>query len=215
MKVIQNKKFWLGSAGLIVLAVLVFAAISLFTSPIAGASFEVTGSSVKVFVGDMSSSSADLSILSADGTQEFSAVAGLTDYFTVSEIIDLMENHEGITIERVYMWPKGETGRLGLLIENGDIEESINNYAAKAQENALADGDEQYAKDTERLINGEYGIFAITVSGTAGDLEKLAGDTEYFSYVDVKYNAKAEAYAAKHGKTVSYIELPSKPDGAL
>ncbi len=46
---------------------------------------------------------------------------GLDDYYSVEVIDGLVKEYE-IDVDRVYMWPKGETGRLSIHIEHGDIE---------------------------------------------------------------------------------------------
>ena len=64
-------------------------------------------------------------------------------------------------------------------------------------------------------MDGEYEVFALTVTASAEALETLNAEADCINYVDVMYNSEVETYATRAGKTVSYIELPSKPDGAL
>lgn len=112
------------------------------------------------------------------------------------------------------MWPKGETGRLSLYVENNDIEASMEAYKQQVEANGSCD-DPTFAADYQRFLDGEYEVFALTVTATAEALETLNSEADCINYVDVMYNAEAETYAARAGKAVSYIELPSKPDGAL
>lgn len=142
------------------------------------------------------------------------AVIGLDDYYTVEDVTEWAEDY-GITIGRAYMWPIGETGRLSLYVENGDLQASLETYIQQVQEEGLCEGDEQFAKDFQRLVDGEYEVFALTVAAPASALKATSTKADCVSYVDVMYNAEAEKYAKRAKKTVSYIELPSKPDGAL
>ena len=112
------------------------------------------------------------------------------------------------------MWPEGETGRLALYVEDSDIKSSMETYKQEVEENGYCK-DPQFAADYQRFLDGEYEIFALTVTAFPEVLEALNSEADCISYVDVKYNTEAETYAASAGKTVSYIELPSKPDGAL
>ncbi len=111
------------------------------------------------------------------------------------------------------MWPKGETGRMILSVENNDIKASLESYKRQVTKDESCE-DEDFDSEFQRLKNGEYKVFALTVTASAEALEVLDTEAECISYVDVMYNDEAEAYAKKVGKAVSYVELPSKPDGA-
>lgn len=185
------------------------------------ASIEETADRLKVFVGDTVDAPVDYTQLRADFVTElaatdegkkFEAIIGFDDYYTIDTVTKLAKEY-GLSINRAYMWPKGETGRFGLYVGNGDIKSSLEAFKQRVEANGLCE-DEQFAKDYQRLLDGEYEVFAMTVTATADKLEALNA-ADCTNYVDVKYNAEAEAYAAKVGKTVSYIELPTKPDGAL
>lgn len=141
------------------------------------------------------------------------ALIGLDDYYTVEEVTAWAEDN-GVIISRAYMWPKGETGRLSLYVENNDIESSMELYKQEVEEENLCD-DPTFAADYQRFLDGEYEVFAVTVTATAGELEALSTEADCINYVDAMYNAEVEKYAKRAGKAVSYIELPSKPDGAL
>ena len=186
------------------------------------ASVEETEDKLRVFIGDIQRAPEGYAqqrteylgcAANTDADEVMTAVIGLNDYYTIDMVSHLVESYS-ITAVRVYMWPKGDTGRMCLYVENGDIEASINTYKQQVEEDGVYKQDEQFAKDYQRFLDGEYEVFALTVTGSAEALEALNTD-DCVSYVDVMYNAEAEEYAKQIGKPVSYIELPAKPDGAL
>lgn len=149
----------------------------------------------------------------ADTVESVDAVIGLDDYYAVDEAIGFMEDYD-ITVRHVFMWPAGEPGCTMIYAEDGDIKGAIETYKEQLK-NPIPGTDEQILRDNQRFLNGEYGVYALTVTAPADTLAKLNAEADAVSYVDVMYNAEVEKYAKKVGKTVSYIELPAKPDGAL
>lgn len=212
-----------GLAGFAALALICAGAYALTPSGVTVyASTEETEDTLRVFVGDIANApenyaqqrTAYLDTLTKKRSgSPVEAIIGLNDYYTVEDITTLAEDYD-IVINRAYMWPKGETGRLSLYVEDGDIESSIELYKQQVEENNSCK-DPAFAADYQRFLDGEYEVFALTVTASAGALEALNADADCINYVDVMYNAEAETYAARAGKVVSYIELPTKPDGAL
>jgi len=184
------------------------------------ASIEETPDKVRVFIGDTENAPADYaqeraeyieSLAAKDAKQDVQAVITLDDYYTVDEITVWAESYD-LSLNRIYMWPKGETGRLVLIMDaESSIYDRIEDY--KRQIDAEGTDDEQFKKDYQRLLNGEYGIFALTASASAETLAELSANADYVSLVDVMHNAEVEEYAKQVGKPVSYLELPAKPDG--
>lgn len=180
-----------------------------------------TFTSIEVFVGDLernphgyaSKRLAYIEALAETAPETMvTAVVGLADYYATDEVKQAIGKYNTLTVNRLYMWPEGETGVLSLFIESGDIDAGICAYAARAGE--TESDDTQFAQDLQRFINGEYGVYALTVTCSAEELSALTTDTDFCRYADVKYNDEVEQYAAEHNKTVYYTELPSKPDGA-
>lgn len=187
------------------------------------ASVEETEDCLKVYIGNVDDAPEGYTqqrakyvekVTKADSDEVMKAVIGLDDYYTIEDITEWAKDYD-ITIGRAYMWPKGETGRLSLYVENGDLQASLETYIQQVQEEGFCEGDEQFAKDFQRLMDGEYEVFALTVTAPASALKAASTEADCVSYVDVMYNAEAEKYAKKVKKAVSYIELPAKPDGAL
>jgi len=186
------------------------------------ASIEETADKVRVFIGNTDEAPADYaqerieyieSLVTKDAKQNVQAVITLDDYYTVDEITTWAESYD-LTLNRIYMWPKGETGRLILGVDAGSsIQDRIEDYKRRVETRGL--DDEQFKKDYQRFLDGEYKIFALTATASAETLAGLSSNADYVSLVDVMYNAEVEEYAKKVGKKISYIELPSKPDGAL
>ncbi|MCM1225590.1 MAG: hypothetical protein NC548_65225 [Lachnospiraceae bacterium] len=153
-------------------------------------------------------------LASADAVAEsMEAVVGFNDYYTVDDVVNFVADYD-ININRVYMWPKGETGRLSIKVQDNDILGSINAFKTRVDEQGLGD-DEQAASGYQRFLNGEFEVFAVTVDAPVEALEALNAEANCISYIDVMYNEGIETYAARANKAVSYIELPAKPDGAL
>jgi len=224
-KVFSKKKFAVAcSSGIAALTLLCVGICALVpsSSVTVSASTEETEDCLKVFIGDVDHAPENYvqqraayleDIADVNTSTTMDAVIGLNDYYTVETVADWAKEYD-VNIDRAYMWPKGETGRLILCVDNGDIESSLKRYMQQVEEGDYCD-DPQFAADYQRLLDGEYEVFALTVNATADELEALSAEADCISYVDVMQNEEAETYASKKGKTVSYIELPSKPDGAL
>ncbi len=222
---ISGKKIMGCTAIVAALSLLCVGAIKPAQSPgiTASASTEETESELKVFIGDVDRAPEGYvqkrtayieNAAKARSSEVMEAVIGLDDYYTVDEIAAWADGYD-ITIKRTYMWPEGETGRLALYVEDNDIKSSIETYKQEVKENGYCEQSKQFAADYQRFLDGEYEIFALTVTGSAQALEELSTTADCVSYVDVMYNDEVETYAKTTGKPVSYIELPSKPDGAL
>jgi len=206
---------------LVLVAVVAVAMMAIPTTVKAYASTEETADTVKVFVGDIKRAPdgyADkrmeyiAELAQTSPTQTVETVIGFNEYYSVEAVVELMEAYDAV-VNRVYMWPEGETGRLSLYIENGKIVDGIETFIKQVEEEGL-DNDAQSINDFARFLNGEYKIFAFTITSTTEVLNKLVSEHDCFSYADIKYNVEAEEYAAEKGKTTYYIELPSKPDNA-
>lgn len=181
------------------------------------ASTEETDKNLKVFIGDINNAPEDYvqqrtDYLKCLTSESVNALIGFNDYYTTDDVITLVEEYNAV-IDRAYMWPKGETGRLMLFVEDGDLISSIKNYRERIESDDC--DDPEITKDYQSFLDGKYGVFAITVTASAKSLGDMIDQSGRISYVDVLYNAEAEEYAEATGKTVSYIERPSKPDGAL
>jgi hypothetical protein len=138
-----------------------------------------------------------------------SALVILDDYYSVD---DLKEIAEHITVERIYLWAPGETGRASLWVESGNIAEAIQrSYDECKNAEPFSQGERDYMN---MIDSGNYGIFCMAVSGTADQLSAL-NRLSIVEFTDLMYSPDAEAKAARDGVSVSYIELPYKPDGAL
>jgi len=229
MKNINSKRKTMAKSAIMALSVVIIAAVAValavagvFGRVTAFASTEETSEIVKVFVGDIIRAPNDYAkdrfryvdnLAAKNPSEKVTAVLGLDGYYTVDEVNKIISASNNVKVNRVYMWPEGETGRLSIYVENGNIADGIKSYMDKVNETGL-DNDPQSIADYKRFLNGEYGIFALTITCPANVLNTLVLDNERLIYADIKYNVEAEQYAQRRGKTVNYIELPSKPDGA-
>lgn len=183
------------------------------------ASTEETADTVTVYVGDIQQAPDGYAekrmeyiekLVQVNPSQTIETVIGFNDYYSVESVVEFMKAYDAV-VNRVYMWPEGETGRLSLHIEGGNIEDGIKAFVKRVEETGL-DGDAQSIEDFNRFLNGEYKVFAITITSTAEVLYELVSEKDIISYADVKYNEEAEAYSAAKSKDTHYVELPAKPD---
>lgn len=70
----------------------------------------------------------------------------MNNYYTIDEIVALAEDYN-IGVNCVYMWPKGETGRLALSVENDDIDSSIKEYMNWVDSSGVCENDPEFAAD--------------------------------------------------------------------
>lgn len=141
---------------------------------------------------------------------EFEAVVSLDDYYT-SEEIDYLIVEKSLTVKRAYLWEPGKTGKLSLAIVDNNIEDAIKGYLEINESENNFSG---FQASLDKLASGQYKVFALTIVGSAQALNSLSENESKFASVDVKYNLEAETYAARNNLTYSYVELPTKPDGA-
>lgn len=221
----QSRGKLISALSLVLVIILAYALLFSPSSALA-ANRVVKSDEVKVFVGSSRSTNIvkakayineredyldKLAGINADDT--YSAVIVLNDYYSADDIQQFAEK-ESVDIKRIYLWIPGETGRASLSVSNNDITGAIIRSYERAKSH---EGTEDFGgadKDYIRIINGNYGIFGITVESY---LERLKGmkDKEIVEFVDVKYSDEGEKAAANRGVNIQYIELPYKPDGAL
>lgn len=146
---------------------------------------------------------------------EFTAVVPLNNYYTVEEVNSFISSNANLTIERIYMWIPGETGKLVLDSTSNNIQDDIDRYINTMSTRPAVERSSALKEDLQELENGKFMVYALTVTGSAENLNMLSTNSEMVSFVDLKYNPEAEAYAAENDMSFSYLELPEKPDGAL
>jgi len=179
---------------------------------------EETADAFRVYIGDVDHAPGDyiqqrteyLKSL-ADAAQSVDALIGFDDYYTAQDAMALAKDYNAV-IDRAYMWPKGETGRLVLMMEDGDLEASIEEYEQQIKADTSCN-DPEILKDYQSFLDGKYEVFALVVTAPAKSLVEMSVQADCVRYIDVLHNDEAEEYAKQVGKPVSYLELPSKPDG--
>ncbi len=216
----QMRKKYVGVILLCAIFVFVVVFSCLFPTAKASMNVNVTKGSVKIITGTVNDTVArtysterqDFLVELAQNkpTEYFSAVATMDDYYTIEQINQLVSEY-ALEIERVYMWKPGETGKLVLSITDNDIYSAIDAFLERMSARSCGEAQQ---KDLEKLANGEFKVYALTIFGSAQELQNLSDTASEFTAVDVKYNPDAEAYATARGMSYSYVELPSKPDGA-
>lgn len=215
---IRHKKKLLFTCVFILIMAIAFALLLSYASPGMNISKSRDGS-VRIITGQLSSAFADhyaaarqnfLEELSENSPGEtFSAVVPLDDYYSISEMTELAQDSD-LKIERVFMWAPGETGKLVLNIVGNDIDRAIEEYLDRVESRNISHA---MAEDLEKLRNGAFGIYGLTITDSPDNLLELSTSVECFVGVDVVYNPAAERYAVSQGKTFSYVERPAKPDG--
>lgn len=128
------------------------------------ASVEETAKAVRIYVGDINRTPEDyvqrrleyLSTLTA--TDEIiDALIGFDDYYTASDVTEMAKKNN-VSITRAFMWSKGETGRLLLYVEDGDLVSSIAAYKQQIEEEDKSCADPEILKDDQSFLDGKYGI---------------------------------------------------------
>lgn len=202
-------------SGIVALALLL-----LLVLPRARMNIAVTEGNVRIFTGEtdgitlwaynLNRASFLRRLARQDPSAVYSAVVPLNNYYSGERINELIEAHD-LVLEHIYLWTPGETGRMALAVENNTILTAKKTFPKKKTDPGKA----ALMQELERLTSGTRKVFALTIKGTAAELAALQASVKEFAAVDVMYNPDAERYAAQRGKSFVYIELPTKPDGAL
>lgn len=193
-------------------AVLLLAALALVYE---GVLYGALGAETRVAVGKGGAGRAlelqRLAVFTPD--REYSAVVLLDDYYTVETVQTLVDDLD-LRVVNVWLWKPGETGRAMFAVgEDGDIAAAVRGGARRSLNDPGTSPEER--RDLEKAANGQMGVFALTVQGAAKELNGVRGADKAVAGVDVEYNALAELRGKLWGRTVSYVYLPEKPDGAL
>lgn len=137
----------------------------------------------------------ELRRLAAAAPEEvYSAVVLLDDYYPLEAAVGTLDSC-GVRPVSTFQWVRGETGRSMRPVEDGPRS--------------------QPPRDMTRVPDGSEGVFALVVEGTASQLNGLGREVPQVFAVDVEHNGYVELQGKLWGKTVSYVYLPQKPDGAL
>jgi hypothetical protein len=136
------------------------------------------------------------------------AVISLSSFNDSKEIAKFSKD-QGLAIKKAYVSIPGQVGR-GVVNVTTNLDADVQQFIKELSK--TADKNEQTKKDYEKFYKGEYGIFAVTVEASNATLNKLT-DNPKVKLVDPHFNEAAIEFAKKENKTVTYIELPEKPDG--
>lgn len=145
------------------------------------------------------------------GEDVLSSVVLLNKYCTVDDIKEFI-NQENVNVTCVYLWIPGKTGRIRVVVYNNDINVALTRHFNEFKKRNITD--EQMLSDYNRIMSGDFGIFSIVIEAKINKLVELQ-NSSIIDFIDVMYNPDAENIAAESGKSFNYIEIPSKPDGAL
>ena len=134
--------------------------------------------------------------------QAYRALVVFDEYLSPDDVAEQFEN-----VEAVYCWVPGETGRSIIAVKDGDVEASILEHADFLEEEDVSD---ELTEIAQQYKNGNIGIFAVRVSGTA---QELANSRELSSVKAVELHADVQegVVTAVSGNT-KIIEVPEKPD---
>lgn len=140
----------------------------------------------------------------------FKAVVLLNKYCTVEDINEFIKT-ENVNVTCVYLWIPGETGRIRMVVKENNIEGALTRHFDEFEKKENVD--DQMKADYNRIMSGDFGIFCVVIDANAIILNNLQNN-KIVDFIDVWYNPDAENIAQESGKSVQYIELPLKPDGA-
>lgn len=192
----MKKRKWL--AAVAALFVLLLAGTLLSPQRVLATGVQESGNSIKVFVGTRSDmfgwlydfyQRAQINGFYRDDSEgSYPALVTFDGFYDPDSVREILAGMD--SIDKVYAWTPGETGRAIISLQPGQ-------------------GIEEAAERTYRLT-GERGIFAAEVTGSAAELKALY-DAGYD--VLIIYSEKAERLSAETGKRISYVCVPDKPDG--
>lgn len=196
---------------------------ALYTSADA-ADLQVSTDKIKVFIGSVSSLNPFVSLkynmeqkqtLQTFATeapnQHSTALVTFDDYLTEAELAAALGSD--VTLETVYIWAPGHTGRSIIDVNGRSAEEAVAQHFINLDiENWLADDPTNLA--VYQYVQANYGYFAVEVTASNQALQALGG-RDHVAGVELVYSEYAETRAAATGREISYICVPEKPDGAL
>lgn len=202
-------------------AVALFSMLTLmFTTNVQAANVQTRNEEIKVFLGNTD----DLNPLEARAytenqksaleqlaieTPEESGRALITfeQFLSPEEVMDIIPQQTAI--KAAYLWVPDKTGRAIVYIENGDLEGTIDNWIESLD---LDNEPESKYKSDMLDLKENYGIFAVEIEQQYKSINALTTATSV-KQVDVFYNEYAEELSLDTGYSISYIAVPSKPDG--
>lgn len=126
------------------------------------------------------------------------AIVELDGYYTTEEAAAWAEKY-GLAIERVFMAVKGEYGELVFSVANNDIPAGIEAHRRQIEEGALSDPD--FTENYQRLVGGEYKVFALIVTVDDEQLELLTNGADCVRRARVQRQ--------------DMLEIASKPNGDI
>lgn len=192
----------------------------MFTTNVQAANVQTRNEEIKVFLGNTD----DLNPLEARAytenqksaleqlaieTPEESGRALITfeQFLSPEEVMDIIPQQTAI--KAAYLWVPDKTGRAIVYIENGDLEGTIDNWIESLD---LDNEPESKYKSDMLDLKENYGIFAVEIEQQYKLINALTTATSV-KQVDVFYNEYAEELSLDTGYSISYIAVPSKPDG--
>ncbi len=203
-----------------VVAVFLSVFMLMLTTNVHAANVQTKNGEIKVFLGNTD----DLNLFEARAytTNQSSALEQLAtetpeengralitfeQFLSPEEVVDIIPQQT--TIKTAYLWVPNKTGRAIINIENGDVKETISNWIESLD---LDNEPESKYKSDMLDLEKNYGIFAVEIEQQYKSINTLAA-AESVKQVDVFYNEYAEELSSDTGYSISYIAVPSKPDG--
>ncbi len=140
------------------------------------------------------------------------ATVTFNSFISIDELNNMIKNNSGVKVESIWISIPNQTGRAAISVKDNNFNNAIGEFLKKLKKQKLSSKNEVLKADIDKIINGKYGIFAISVKADNKQLTKLNSEIKT-ELVDVHYLEDAENMGKKENKKVRYIELPSKPDG--
>jgi hypothetical protein len=128
--------------------------------------------------------------------QEIRAVVLFNGFLTSEEVVDLVEKCS-LQVEEVFVASPNIQGRGGIILRPGDsIPERVRNFQQTA---------------AEKGVEGELGIFALTVRAPLRDLTRVNGSVRL---VDIFSYPEGEAFMEERVPgNLTFVAAPLRPDG--
>lgn len=124
------------------------------------------------------------------------AMVELDGYYTAEQAAAWAEKY-GLVMERVFMGVQGEYGELAFRVEDNDIPAGIEAHRRQVEEGALSDPD--FTKNYQRLLDGEYKVFAVVVTVDDEQLDTLTDGADCVRRARVQRQGELEIALKPNG----------------
>lgn len=134
----------------------------------------------------------------------------LNSFITLDDVENFIRENKNIHIKTLWFSIPYETGRGAVVVENNNVKQAMKNFLEKAAKSMTQDTNAN--KDYKKIIDGNYGIFALTIETKNKEFPNISSD-KHVKFVDLHFTSSLQSEPSQDGSKIQYIEIPEKPDG--